>query len=88
MLNFAIGIILQGQSFISQLLFFLTLVKYSDQVFKLDPAAKADLAMWDEFLTNWNGISAVSISSVTLGGFCGHFLSATDSPYLGPQKSS
>lgn len=57
MLNFAIRIIPQGRSFVSRLLVFLSQVQDPDLIFKLDKAAVADLAMWDDFLTNWNGIS-------------------------------
>ncbi|XP_073485049.1 uncharacterized protein [Aquarana catesbeiana] len=57
MLNFAIRIIPQGRSFVSRLLVFLSQVQDPDLIFKLDKAAVADLARWDDFLTNWNGIS-------------------------------
>ncbi|XP_040181179.1 uncharacterized protein LOC120914567, partial [Rana temporaria] len=57
MMNFAMRIIPQGRSFISRLLVFLTPAQDPDRILKLDQAAVSDLAMWDEFLTSWNGIS-------------------------------
>lgn len=57
MLNFVMTIVAQGRSFISCLLVFLSQAQDPNQVFRMDQAAIADLAMWGEFLENWNGVS-------------------------------
>ncbi|XP_077319609.1 uncharacterized protein LOC143942234 [Lithobates pipiens] len=57
MLNFAMRIIPQGRSFVSRLLALLSHSQDPEQVLSLDSAAMADLAMWEEFLSSWNGVS-------------------------------
>ncbi|XP_073462173.1 uncharacterized protein [Aquarana catesbeiana] len=57
MLNFAMRIIPQGRTFVSRLLRFLSETQDPDQILNLDSAAIADLSMWEEFLSAWNGIS-------------------------------
>ncbi|XP_056425816.1 uncharacterized protein LOC130367424 [Hyla sarda] len=57
MLNFAMRIIPQGRTFISRLLALLPSASEQSSLIHLDCQALADLAMWESFLHNWNGIS-------------------------------
>ncbi|KAM4697889.1 lymphocyte antigen 75 [Rhinophrynus dorsalis] len=55
-LNFATRIILQGKSFISYLLSLFASTDDSLSI-TISESARSDLAMWDNFLRNWNGQS-------------------------------
>ncbi|XP_062592590.1 uncharacterized protein LOC134254037 [Saccostrea cucullata] len=56
-LNFATRVILPGRSFVSYLYKLMSSVKEGYYHIHLNKECKADLYMWLEFLSNWNGIS-------------------------------
>ncbi|CAG2243511.1 unnamed protein product [Mytilus edulis] len=55
-LNFASRVILPGRAFVTYLYKLMSTVKESYHYVHLNKEYKADLQMWLEFLTNWNGI--------------------------------
>lgn len=56
-LNFASRVILPGRSFVSYLYKLMSSVKEGYHYIHLNKECKADLYMWLEFLSSWNGIS-------------------------------
>ncbi len=65
-LNFAARVIPPGRSFISYLISLSTTVTKLHEKVHLTPECKAELAMWEKFLTSWNGISLFHERAITL----------------------